>query len=349
MMAGAVAVRDRSGETGVYARIGAFLAEQRLAPDPANYAFAYRVIADPRGPLAAAVARLVDGGVRLTRSDIETIGATVGAAEKPQAAPAPAAFEPSPEQQAFVAATHGQVDKLNDLVGNLSAETAGFGRDLAASAGRLRETAGAAPVDEVLGLIQAMVGRVQAAETRLEAAKHEAADLRQRLHEAQDHARRDPLTELPNRRAFEEAFAARVASGAPMSVAIVDVDHFKSINDRFGHGVGDRVLKAIGAGLAKSCDGHFVARLGGEEFAVLFAGCSPVTATALLEEAREQAAERRFRLRETDSPIGSVTFSAGIVTRAGDEALGQCLGRADALLYRAKADGRNRVLSCHAA
>lgn len=348
MMAGAVAGTKRPGEADVYACIGAFLAEQRLGPDPVNYAFAYRVIAEPRGPLAAAVAQLVDGGVRLTRSDIETIGATVGAAEKPPAPASPAPFEPSPEQQAFVAATHGQVDKLNDLVGSLSAEAAGFGRDLAASAGRIRETAGAAPVDEVLGLIQAMVGRVQAAETRLEATRREAADLRQRLHEAQDHARRDPLTELPNRRAFEEAFATRVASGGEMSVAIVDVDHFKSINDRFGHGVGDRVLKAIGAGLAKSCDGHFVARLGGEEFAVLFAGCTPTDAAALLEDAREQAAERRFRLRESDAPIGSVTFSAGLVVRSLDEALGQCLGRADALLYRAKADGRNRVLSCAA-
>lgn len=342
-MAGVMAVQGKAGVSGVYARIGAFLTDQRLAPDPANYAFAYRVIAEPKGPLAVAVARLVDGGVRLTRSDIDAIGATVGAAAKPQdAAPAP---QPGPDQQAMVAAAAGQVDHLNDLVSSLSAETAGFGRDLVASAGRIRAEAGAASVEEVLVLIQAMVGRVQAAETRLEAAKHEAADLRQRLAEAQDTARRDPLTELPNRRAFEEAFAARVAASADISVAIVDVDHFKSINDRFGHGVGDRVLKAIAAGLAKTCSDHFVARLGGEEFAVLFAGCKPAEALSILEDAREQAAERRFRLRETDAPIGAVTFSAGIVARVGDEALGECLGRADALLYHAKAEGRNRIVS----
>lgn len=343
-MAGAMAVRERS--TGdLYARIGAFLSAQRLAPDPANYTFAYRVIAEPHGPLAAAVERLVDGGVRLTRADIDSIGATTGAAAKPADESAPPTVAAA---QAIAAATQGHVESLNELVGSLSAETAGFGRDLAASAGRIRAQAGAAPVEEVLGLIQAMVGRVTEAEGRLEAARHEASDLRKRLAEAQDHARRDPLTDLPNRRAFEEAFAARAAADASLSVAIVDVDHFKSINDRFGHGVGDRVLKAIAAGLAKGCADHVVARLGGEEFAVLFTDCTPAAALALLDEAREQAADRRFRLRETDSPIGSVTFSAGIVVRQPGEALGACLGRADALLYRAKAEGRNRVLGCGA-
>ena len=342
-MAAVLAVQARAGES-LYARIGAFLDEQRLAPEPANYAFAYRVIAEPRGALATAVARLVDGGVRLTRSDIDALGATVGAA----AAPAEAAEPPPPAedpQQAMVAAAATQLDTLNDLVISLSAATAGFGRDLADSAGRIRAEAGEASIDELLVLIQAMVDRVEVAENSLEVAKHEAEDLRQRLREAQDTARRDPLTDLPNRRAFEEAFAVRAGAGLPISVAIVDVDKFKSINDRFGHGVGDRVLKAIAAGLAKTCSEHFVARLGGEEFGVLFSGCSPDAALALLEDAREQAAERRFRLRETDSPIGSVTFSAGIVARDGNEALGPCLGRADALLYRAKAEGRNRVLS----
>lgn len=343
-MAGVLAVRESStGE--VYARIGAFLAEQKLAPDPANYTFAYRVIAEPHGPLAAAVSRLVDGGVRLTRADIASIGATTGA----PATPANEAGPPAMPAHAIAAQTQGHVDSLNELVGSLSAETAGFGRDLAASAGRLRAQAGAAPVEEVLALIQAMVGRVAEAETRLEAAKHEAKDLRARLAEAQDHARRDPLTDLPNRRAFEEAFAARSASGAALSVAIVDIDHFKSINDRFGHGVGDRVLKAIATGLAKGCADHLVARLGGEEFGILFFDCPPDSALAQLEEAREQAAERRFRLRETDAPIGSVTFSAGLVTRQAGETLGSCLSRADALLYRAKAAGRNCVQGCAAA
>ena len=340
-MAAALATHRSSGDNGVYARIGAFLTEQRLAPEPTNYAFAYRVIAEPKGPLATAVARLVDGGVRLTRSDIDAIGANVGAAEKPSEPPLVTADAPAP---AVVAAAQRQVDSLNDLVASLSAETAGFGRDLAASAGRIRATAGHGSVDEALVLIQAMVGRVTAAESRLEAAKHEAAELRQKLHEARDAARRDPLTDLPNRRAFEEAFAAKDGAGVPIAVAIVDVDRFKSINDRFGHGVGDRVLKTIAGGLAKTCADHFVARFGGEEFAILFAGCTPKEAEAILNDAREQAAERRLGLRESDAPIGAVTFSAGLVSRQAGEPLGGCLGRADALLYRAKAEGRNRVI-----
>jgi len=122
-----------------------------------------------------------------------------------------------------------------------------------------------------------------------------------------------------------------------------DIDHFKQVNDRFGHAVGDRVLRAIGSTLAEICTGHVVARYGGEEFAVLFTGVSLGEAETMLERARATVAGKRYRLRESDAPLGEITFSAGLTIATPGEILGTVLGRADRLLYAAKAEGRNCV------
>src|SRR3546814_9931205 len=83
-----------------------------------------------------------------------------------------------------------------------------------------------------------------------------------------------------------------------------DIDHVKQVNDRFGHAGGDRVLRAIGTALDDICVDHLVARYGGEEFAVLFTGVSLAHAEELLERARASVSRKRYRLRESDAPLG---------------------------------------------
>lgn len=241
----------------------------------------------------------------------------------------------------LVATTQMQVDGFTDMVVAMRAETEDFGRDLAASADAMRNAA--AVPDDVVRLTGAMLDRVRTAESRLEAATHEASELRAKLEEARDNARRDPLTDLPNRRAFEEAFATGVKKGERLCVAVCDVDHFKQVNDRFGHAVGDRVLKAIAEALTTACTGQMVARYGGEEFAILFTGVDRVTALNTLELARKAVAAKRYRLRESDQPLGEVTFSAGLTCAEQGEGLGTVFGRADKLLYAAKDAGRNQL------
>ncbi|MFD1789826.1 GGDEF domain-containing protein [Sphingomonas floccifaciens] len=325
----------RSAATGLYDQIGQFLTAQRLSPDPVNYVFAYNVLSQPGSPLAKAVASLTDGGVRLTVKDIEDLGADVSSAPG-----AEAMQQAKAEAAQMVARTQMQLDGFVDVVEDLHADTAGFGRDLAASAEAIRTTL---DIDEVVRMTTAMASRVQAAEARLEAATREAAQLRAELEEARDNARRDPLTDLPNRRAFEEAFAERMALGQQVALAVCDIDHFKSVNDRFGHAVGDRVLKAIGAALAEQCAGQFVARYGGEEFVVLFSNLGIGQVRAVMERAREHIADKRYKLRESDAPLGSVTLSAGIAEAANDDTARTLFQRADTLLYAAKNDGRNCV------
>jgi diguanylate cyclase len=332
-----VAGAEGNSARHLFDRIGTFLVDQRLEPDPANYAFAYHLLADPDGPLAQAVRSLTDGGVRLTQRDIETLGCDV----KPVAN----AAELAQKAQGLVAETQMQVEGFEDMVHAMRAETQDFGRDLAASAAAMTQTAeqDGVAIGDVSRITATMLERVQSAEARLEAATREASDLRKKLEEARDNARRDPLTDLPNRRAFEEAYAAQTAKGAGLCMAVCDVDHFKSVNDRFGHAVGDRVLKAIADALAHACKDHVVARYGGEEFAVLFSGIAADAALVILDNARASVAARRYRLRESDAPLGEVTFSAGLTAVTSGDKFKTAFQRADQLLYAAKEGGRNCV------
>ena len=339
----------------LYSAIGAFLAEHRLSVDPAHYAFAYRFLSQSDTALAKAVARITDGGVRLTSRDIEELGGEYAGAARPRPAePAAARVEPTPASaemaqeeaaQALVARAQMQVDDFADTVRLMHADTQGFGRDLREQADAMRGAHRDMAIDEVVRMAGTMLDRVLSAEARLAVATREAEELREKLAEARDDARRDPLTGLPNRRAFEDAFREAVAQGGEVCVALCDIDRFKSVNDRFGHAVGDRVLKAIAEALRTGCDDHFVARYGGEEFAVVFSNLGMKEAHAALERARTAVGAKRYRLRETDAPLGAVTFSGGLTPVETGDSLGAVMGRADRLLYAAKAKGRNMVLT----
>lgn len=323
--------RRQEAPVDAFAEAGAFLREHRLSPDPANYALAHANVTDPDGSIAVEVLRLTEGGLRLSGEDVVRLGgvAEAGAAVVP---PPPAARTDSAD--ALVARTQLQVEGFRDTVHAMSVEAQGFGRDLAAA---LADHAPVAQIGGIVHLASAMIERARTAETRLATAMREADELRVALDEARGSARRDPLTDLPNRRAFNEAYAALDQIEA--ALAICDIDRFKQINDRFGHTVGDRVLKVIGRALADGCPECFVARYGGEEFVMIFPTLD--AARASLEEARERAAQRRLRVRGTDEVIGAVTFSAGLTTIALGEPLETALARADTALYAAKLAGRN--------
>ena len=336
-MRDAAAVRQWQEEAALFAAIGDFLCVHGLAPDPAHYSFAHAALTDPA--INAAVERLTDGQVRLTRQEIEQLGGRVS--------PLKTAAEPAErrERQAarLVAETQAQVDGFADLMRSFRHEASGFGRDLVESAAAIRQRPGVTGLDEIARITGGMLDRLRDTEGRLARATSETDALRAKLVEAQDTARRDPLTGLANRLAFEEAFTQCRDAGATCCLALCDVDHFKRLNDDHGHAVGDRVLSAIGAELASACDGHLVARHGGEEFAVLISGMPLAAAATLLDRARASLAAKRYRNRESDRPLGQVTFSAGVTAVRADEQADAAFARADRLLYTAKAEGRDRV------
>lgn len=150
-----------------------------------------------------------------------------------------------------------------------------------------------------------------------------------------------------NRKALDgrlrRTLSALKSDGTPASVLMLDVDHFKKVNDTYGHQVGDLVLRLIGRLLTESVKGRdTAARYGGEEFAIILAGTGIRAALIVAEQIRVMLEGKQFGGKGEHGPA-SVTISIGVAgARPGDTAA-SLLSRADAALYRAKAAGRNRV------
>lgn len=158
----------------------------------------------------------------------------------------------------------------------------------------------------------------------------------------------DALTRLPNRRAFEEtgtrAWEAARRGGEPLSLLIVDADHFKRFNDRYGHPVGDAVLQGLARQLSASVHRppDLVCRVGGEEFAVLLPDTDQAGALRIAERIHAEIA--RLAIGAAGIGAGAITVSVGLAScLAADTALADLYRRADEALYRAKAGGRNRT------
>ncbi len=346
----AAAIRRQSSGKDLFAEIGAFLAHHGLGPDPAHYSFAHAILSCPDGPTALAVRRMSDNGLRLTCADIQRMGGT--------AVPGPPVGQDvwqdersAAEERAetLVAQTRVQVEGFADMVRSMHDDTREFGRDLAERRTSITAAATLDAIDQVVRITDTMLGRIRDTEARLARTSEEVELLRERLTDAQDDARRDSLTDLPNRRAFEEAYDARDSKAGPWCLAICDIDRFKRFNDQHGHAVGDRVLKAVGAMLAEGVqnghDHNVTARFGGEEFVVLAAGSSLQEGARLLDTVRADVGDRRLRTRDTDKPLGQVTISAGITCIRENEPIDVAFDRADRLLYEAKAGGRDQVVA----
>ncbi len=152
----------------------------------------------------------------------------------------------------------------------------------------------------------------------------------------------DPLTSVFNRRAFFEQAneACAVArDGAALAAIMVDVDHFKAVNDKFGHSVGDTVLRDVAQATAGA--GRLVGRLGGEEFALMLDGCTAAQGVAAADQLR--IAIEALRWDAVGGPI-KVTCSFGVSEWQPGDTIDQILKRADVALFEAKAHGRNRVV-----
>jgi diguanylate cyclase len=187
----------------------------------------------------------------------------------------------------------------------------------------------------------------------LESSQREINVLREEVLRARNDSLVDSLTGLANRRAFDQQLAVCLASaqmapqGAPKLAPLLvttDIDHFKRINDTYGHGFGDQVLRAV-AQVLKACAGKDVmaARVGGEEFAILLPGGMLAEATTLAEKIRSAVSRCRIRRQGVDETLANVTVSLGVTAYQIGEEVREFIDRADRALYASKTAGRNRV------
>ncbi|VVO77700.1 hypothetical protein PS862_01658 [Pseudomonas fluorescens] len=192
---------------------------------------------------------------------------------------------------------------------------------------------------------QEMAGRLHSLAERVAHMEQEALGVREHLEEQRQKALIDPLTGLPNRAAWSERLDHEISQwqqqGNTLLLAMLDLDHFKRINDNYGHLAGDKVLKIIAGVLRKRLRGtDFIARFGGEEFVLLMPATVAGVGAKLLENLRTAIEACPFHFK--GEPV-TITLSIGLTEFNAGEHSDLVLKRADQALYRAKHAGRNRV------
>ncbi|SEG83665.1 GGDEF domain-containing protein [Marinobacterium lutimaris] len=193
---------------------------------------------------------------------------------------------------------------------------------------------------------QRMELRYQSLLDKVDQMEIETGRVKSRMEEEQLRARTDPLTGMPNRAAYDDRIAAELQRwdrySTAFSVAVIDLDRFKTINDQFGHLAGDKVLRLVARVLQKNIrSSDFIARYGGEEFVVLFPSTGLEDARAASEKLCEAVAASPFNFR--GEPV-RVTISLGVAEVHVGDLSESLFSRADAALYQAKERGRNQVV-----
>src|SRR3954447_6214349 len=192
--------------------------------------------------------------------------------------------------------------------------------------------------------------RASALEATFVETTQELDKIRDSLKAAEQRSNTDALTGLANRRSLEEFFRssqiAAMETGAPLSILLIDVDHFKKFNDTFGHQVGDQVLRLVAQVLQKSVrDVDLAARYGGEELMAILPGADLRLCAEVAERIRRRISEARLTRRSTGQEIASVTVSIGVAQFRLAEAAEATIERCDRALYQAKRAGRNRIVT----
>jgi len=205
-------------------------------------------------------------------------------------------------------------------------------------------------VESLVHTAQEMEQNNQALEARLSASKQEINQLQENLETVRHESLTDPLTTLANRKFFDQALNKAIAEAAtkrePLSLMMTDIDHFKNFNDSFGHLTGDQVLRLVAISVKNNVKGmDIAARYGGEEFAIVLPNTVLRSATTVADHIRRAVMTKQLMKRSTNEQLGRITVSIGVaMLRDGDTAQ-TLIGRADACLYAAKRNGRNRVIS----
>ena len=195
---------------------------------------------------------------------------------------------------------------------------------------------------------QTMQKTLATLQNTLDSSANAIDELKRELSRARSEALTDALTGLVNRKGLDQSLDALLSlwelDSPPFCLVMIDIDHFKRINDSYGHLMGDKVLRAVAQMLKAAVRGSTtVARYGGEEFAIVLPQTSAPDCFAIVERLRLGIAKSRIRKVTSNEMIDSITISAGIACYRPDESISDLLGRADAALYQSKRGGRNRT------
>ena len=205
-------------------------------------------------------------------------------------------------------------------------------------------------VNSLLAATREMEQRTKSLEGELQRSSEQVSDLRSKLDNVRKESLTDPLTNIANRKAFDDAVQQAVEHMAQepeaVSLLLCDIDHFKKFNDTWGHQTGDQVLRLVANCLSENVKGRdTAARYGGEEFAVVLRGIGLDAATHVADQIRKTVETKKLVKKSTGDVLGTITISIGVAQFAPGESAETVIRRADAGLYGAKQNGRNLVVN----
>src|SRR6195952_3027295 len=310
-------------------------------PTVRNFDLWVHYVTEKESPLAVEIDRLLAAGEPIT----ETLGAELAAQFLPEAKLNGDILEAGD-------VLSKELQSVTEAIESAQRSSEEYGHELAIASGRLEGEDSTGEVKAVVQDLTAATKKVQGEtailETQLAETTAELGRLRESLDQGRRDATTDGLTNLANRKAFDERLESSCekadADGAGMTLAIIDIDHFKGFNDAWGHQIGDQVLRYVASVIGRmGATPRMAARYGGEEFAIIFPSENGPPPLAVLEEIREEVSSRSLKRRSTNEDLGTITVSAGFAERLAGESTMSLVERADAALYASKHAGRNRT------
>lgn len=247
----------------------------------------------------------------------------------------------------------GEIDDVMTVLSDALGMTGAYDASLSRATEQLSSAKSREQIKTIVEALLRSTGEMRetnkALEDRLTLSKNEISNLQQSLEAIRAESLTDPLTGLGNRKYFDRmigiAVQSALASGEPLSLLLLDIDHFKSFNDSYGHLTGDQVLRLVGLSLKQTIKGQDItARYGGEEFAVVLPNTSLRQALTVADHIRRAVMAKELKKKSTGEILGRVTISVGVSILKQGEDTDALIERADACLYAAKRNGRNRVI-----
>jgi diguanylate cyclase len=340
---GAVKVLDEHERTMAFAELAlGQIRSLRQTAIPRNYEIWYVYATGYNSPLNKIINETLTRNGKLTEADLEQIYETYLSHIK------------TTERIDKVGArVIGEIDDVMKLIGDALGISAYYDASLSSA---VRELSSAHSREQVKAVVEKLMRSTsemrdtnKALEERLTLSKAEISNLQHSLEAIRAESLTDPLTGLGNRKYFDRSIDTAVqnalASGEPLSLLMFDIDHFKSFNDSYGHLTGDQVLRLVGMSLKQTIKGQDItARYGGEEFAVVLPNTALRQALTVADHIRRAVMSKELKKKSTGEILGRVTISVGVSMLKPDDDTDALIERADACLYAAKRNGRNRVI-----
>lgn len=318
------------------------MGKHEAAFNPVTFTLWYEYVAGINPALTAAMDEVLNEGKGMD-------DATVIALYQKHIAPADEAVmaKISGEMERLLASVAQSASQTGDQAGAFGDQLTGLNQALAS-----RDVEQLRPrLTEVIAGTAEMKSSVDALKQKVSTSQEEINRLRSDLDRATSEALLCPMTGILNRRGFEKKIelllSQQAAEGHSHCLVMLDIDHFKKVNDTHGHLMGDRVLQAVGEILrtAVTDANHAAARYGGEEFALLLPKTSLDQSVQLAETVRHRTKAMKIRNRTTQEVLLTVTISGGVTAMKPDDDAASLISRADAALYAAKNGGRDRVVT----